>query len=185
MSATSSHAPKLAGAHAAPAGPRATYAPSGLVADDVRIIPKKRKARPENIRLTKKTGAGRRDTDITLDPAIVRALKQGILVLNMDQSTLISSALQRFFAFLQIHPQAVQKLPGVCPTCKRQFKHKRPSRGMRRVRLSVCLTVQDIAAVEWIADEYYHGTFSRALEAAIIHFLPEHLLPPDVKLLQR
>lgn len=123
----------------------------------------------------------RRDTDITLDPEIITALKKGMLFLNTTQAGVVEVALQRFFLHLQQNPTAVIPRTPACPTCGRQIQAKRPKGTRRRVRISITLPSSAVAAITWIADNYFHGTYSRALEAALIFFLPEAILPRGAK----
>lgn len=140
-------------------------------------------ARKAPIDLTKRSQSyKRRDTDITLDPEILKALKTGMGLMHATQAELVSVALQRFYIHLNLNPTAVLVRPTNCPTCGKKFQDPRPRGGRRvRVRLTLCLTDADVQAITWIADNYYHGTFSRALEGALIFFLPPEILPKGAK----
>ncbi len=138
--------------------------------------------KPKVVRLTGRSKTYiRRDTDITLDPEIVASMKKGMRLLDLSQSGLVTMSLQRFFLHLTMNPTAVIPRATSCPNCGRQLQDKRPKNRKRRIRVSITLTDADVSAITWIADNYYHGVFSRSLEAALIFFLPEDILPAHAK----
>lgn len=153
---------------------KAAFTPGGhVIAERAKTPP------PKKVRLTQ-TGT-RRDTDITLDPDIVRSMRRYMASDDISQGDLVSASLRRLFAKLVEQPGFIQVQATHCPTCLRQFKYARSRGGKKRIRLSVVLTDADLQALTWIADRYYHGTYSRALEAAVVHYLPEEVLPPNAK----
>lgn len=157
-------------------GSRATFTPKGN--------PKFEDAKPSEPKyrnFMKRSATPRKNTDITLDPAIIRSVKNAMRELRKPQSAIITESLRALFVEVSTNPGALTEFKGRCPACNRLFKTQRPHGSKRRLRLSIVLTEPDVAALDYIADGWFGGTYSRALEAAIIFYLPEWLLPPGSK----
>lgn len=136
---------------------------------------------PKRRNFMKRTETPRKNTDITLDPEIIRAVRLAMREMRKPQPALVTDALRALFVEVSTNPGALAEYKGHCPTCLRRFKTQRPRGAKRRQRLSITLTDVDVAALDYIADRWFGGTYSRALEAAIVFYLPEWLLPPGAK----
>ena len=122
-----------------------------------------------------------RDTTLTLRPSTLKAFHMMRADLCMSPAALVNHCLRAFSTWLIANPQnGLQNKWFSCPHCG-HVRRPQIAREGRRRQLHVAMTNQDVEMLNFIADNYFAGVYSRALEAAIIYTLPAELLPKGRK----
>ena len=112
-----------------------------------------------------------RKTDITLPKNIVADVKAAAKALGVSILEYGRLAVQSFAKFLLFNPDAVVPLPTRCEHCDRPYVTQRSKDGKNRVRVQVHFDDATNEAMLFVADNYYNGTFSRAFEGAVMHYM--------------
>ena len=118
-----------------------------------------------------------RKTDITLPKPLIEEMKvaaRGLGVSILEYGRLAVKAYARFLVF---NPDAVTPMIQKCEACGRPYKATRTKDGKGRVRAQVHFDEATNEAMLFVADNYYHGVFSRSFEASILHFMDPKAAP--------
>lgn len=112
-----------------------------------------------------------RKTDITLPPAYIDACKEAARKSGtplFEWQRLVVHAYAKEMIARPIEPRAT-----ACAACLRPFKAPRFQGDHRRLRVSVNFDTDCVELMDWLAENFYHGVWSQAFEAACRFFLGE------------
>ena len=121
-----------------------------------------------------------RKTDITVPPAYYDRVR---VVSKRDRIPLFEWHRLAVLAYAkELVARPIEPRPTECSACRRPFKAVRAGVGnndLKRVRETVNFDDDTITCMHWIADNFYHGTWSQAFEAAEKFFLGKDA--PDLR----
>jgi hypothetical protein len=116
-----------------------------------------------------------RKTDVTLTKGLIEETKVAARKLGVSILEYGRLAVKAFAKFLMEHPDAVVPMPVRCEACMRPYVAQRSKDGKGRIRAQVHFDDDTTECMNFVADNYYHGTYSRAFEASILHYMGKPL----------
>lgn len=121
-----------------------------------------------------------RKTDITLPPALIEGMNATAKKLGLSQKEYGRLAVQAYAKYLVSNP--VTPMLQSCPECERPYTAFRSKDGRSRLRVGVHFDDTTNECMLFVADTFYHGTFSHAFEASVVFYMTGSPPPPPVVL---
>ena len=152
--------------------PRGTRTDSGKARHEPMKLGRPKKPGPKPKGRNKKT-------DITLPPAFIDAIDK---VSRRDRIPKFEWHRLAVFAYAkELAQNPIEPEPTRCETCLRPYKAHRRSGDLKRLRATVNFDDDTIALMDWIADNFYNGTWSQAFEASCRFFLGKDAPPTKLQ----
>lgn len=111
-------------------------------------------------------------TDVTLPPGTINRFKAFAELRDLPVFQAQRLAIKSYAKHCILHP--IEPEPTSCPTCGRPYRpYSREPANKKRLRVTMNLDQECVDLMTWIATTRFHGTFSRAFEAAVDFFMDE------------
>jgi hypothetical protein len=114
-------------------------------------------------------------SDLTLAVSVAEAAVVHARDLKITQADYWNQAVQAYFRYVLLNPPEPIKVS--CEYCGSRLRE--PRSRWKRIRIGTRWEGSSLNILSDIATDYYNGTWSRALEAAVRHYLGDRNPPPE------